>query len=215
MLRKILPVALLASASLASPSADATAVCQYLESQYPAYFAWDPKAKHPSVATNASVPIDDDKGNGNASVYNEINKDYWNNANSKLRAACAFFPGTADQVADAVKQLGKYPTAPYGLKSGGHQPAPGFSATEDGVLISFEPNMAATVRTEDGNHFWVGPGARWGDVYNVSGETNQIVVGGRLANIGVGGFTLGGGLSYYSAQYVRFTLVLYTTEIFC
>ena len=45
MLRKVLPVALLASASLASPSADATAVCQYLESQYPAYFAWDPKAK--------------------------------------------------------------------------------------------------------------------------------------------------------------------------
>jgi hypothetical protein len=214
MLLRILPAALLASVSLASPSADVTAVCQYLESQYPAYFAWDPKAKHPSAASNASMPVDDNKGNGNASVYNEINRDYWNNANSKLRAACAFFPGNADQVADAVKQLGKYLAAPYGLKSGGHQPAPGFSATDHGVLISFEPNMAATTRTEDGQHFWVGPGARWGDVYNVTGETNQVVVGGRLANIGVGGFTLGGGLSYYSAQYVRLPLICTTVEIF-
>jgi len=214
MLLKLLPAVLLASVSLASPAADVTAVCQYLEAQYPAYFAWDPKAKHPTAASNASMPIDDDKGAGNASVYNEINKDYWNNANSKLRAACTFFPGNADQVADAVKQLNKYPAAPFGLKSGGHQPAPGFSATDHGVLISFEPNMAATTRTEDGKHFWVGPGARWGDVYNVTGETNQVVVGGRLANIGVGGFILGGGLSYHSAQYVRRPHIPRTIEIF-
>ena len=215
MLLKMLPAALLAGSSLAAPSADVTAVCQYLESQYPAYFAWDPKIKAPPAAANASVPNDNDKANGNTSVYNDINKDYWNVANSHLRASCAFFPGNADQVADVVKQLGRYPAAPFGLKSGGHQPAPGFSATDAGVLISFEPNMAATTRSEDGKHFWVGPGARWGDVYNVTAETNQVAVGGRLANIGVGGFILGGGLSYYSAQYVRLPPFLFTTEMFC
>lgn len=86
-------------------------------------------------------------------------------------------------------------------QGGGHNPAPGFSATKDGVLISFETNLANTVRTSDGSHFVVGAGARWGDVYKVTGNTNQIVVGGRLGDIGVAGFTLGGGLSYYSAQY--------------
>ena len=72
-----------------------------------------------------------------------------------------------------------------------------------GVMISFEPNVSATVRTNDGKHFWVGPGARWGDAYDVTGQTNQVVVRGRLGHIGVGGFVLGGGLSFYSAQYIR------------
>lgn len=134
---------------------------------------------------------------------------YWNNQNSyDYRAACAFFPESAEQVSTAVVQLNKYPSVKFGLKSGGHNPAPGFSAVADGVLISFEPNLASTVRTADGNHFIVGPGARWGDVYKVAGETNQIAVGGRLAHIGVGGFALGGGLSYYSAQYVCWHLKL-------
>lgn len=128
---------------------------------------------------------------------------YWNNVNSyDYRAACAFFPENAQQVSDAVKQLNKYPSVQFALKSGGHQPAPGFSAVSEGVLISMEPNLASTVRTDDGKHFIVGTGARWGDVYQVTGQTNEVVVGGRLAHIGVGGLTLGGGLSYYSSQYV-------------
>lgn len=200
MLLKILSVASLIGSSLAAPSADVTAVCQYLESHYPAYFAWDPTQHIPSI---------------NASVYNDINKSYWNVVNSDLRASCAFFPETVDQVADVVKQLGKHPDAPFALKSGGHQPAPGFSAIEDGVLISFEPNLNHVTRSEGGKHFFVGPGARWGDVYEVTGRTKQVVVGGRLANIGVGGYTLGGGLSYHSAQYVCLPLVPYTIEIFC
>jgi len=134
-------------------------------------------------------------------VYNNINSIYWNAANSKNRAACAFFPGSAEHVSDAVKELNKYPSVPFALKSGGHQPAVGFSSTDGGVIISFEPNLNSTVRTADGKHFVVGMGARWGDVYNVTGQTNQVVVGGRLAHIGVGGLTLGGGLSYYSSQY--------------
>ena len=73
-------------------------------------------------------------------------------------------------------------------------------------MISFEPNVSATVRTDDGKHFWVGPGARWGDAYNVTGQTNQVVVRGRLGHIAVGGFVLGGGLSFYSAQYIRHIL---------
>jgi hypothetical protein len=177
-----------ASAAAASVTNDTLTVCKYLQGKYPNYFAWDPLGPKGFGAANASV-------------YNDINSVYWNAANSKLRAACAFFPGNAQQVSDAIITLNKYPSVRFALKSGGHQPAPGFSATDGGVLISFEPNLASTVRSEDGKHFYVGPGARWGDVYNVTGRTNQIVVGGRLAHIGVAGLTLGGGLSYYSAQY--------------
>lgn len=184
-------LAALAGSALAAGNADTTAVCNYLESKYSSYFAWDPSSTQGIKDSN------------NATVYNEINTVWWNHANSLLRSSCAFFPANAEMVSDAVKQLNKYPQAQFALKSGGHQPAPGFSATDGGVMISFEPNMNATVRTEDGKHFWVGPGARWGDAYNVTGKTNQVVVGGRLGHIGVGGFVLGGGLSFYSAQYVR------------
>lgn len=180
---------LLAGLAAAAPGNDTTKVCSYLYTKYPQYLAWDTQGPYANQSAT------------NASIYDEINGVWWNKANSKLRSACAFFPANAEQVSDAVKELNKYPTVSFALKSGGHQPAPGFSATDGGVMISFEPNMNATVRSGDGKHFLVGPGARWGDVYNVTGRTDQVVVGGRLGHIGVGGFVLGGGLSYYSAQY--------------
>ena len=181
--------ALVAFASAAVTS-DTIAVCNHLFQTYPKYLAWDPLGPH-ALQTIF-----------NASVYNQINTDYWNLQNSNYRAACAFFPTNAEQVSDAVHQLNKYPSVRFALKSGGHNPAPGFSSTDGGVMISFEPNLASTVRSPDGTHFVVGMGARWGDVYKVAGLTNQVVVGGRLADIGVGGFVLGGGLSYLSSQYV-------------
>ncbi|KAK4500372.1 hypothetical protein PRZ48_008561 [Zasmidium cellare] len=182
----------LVALATAAPNADTVKVCDYLHKTYPKFMAYD------TLGAEALQSA------ANASVYTQINTDYWNNQNSyQFRAACAFFPANAAQVSDVVKQLNKYPTAPFGLKSAGHQPAPGFSSVKDGVLIAFEPNLGKTVtqRTADGKHYIIGPGARWGDVYQYTGQNNEIVVGGRLAHIGVGGLTLGGGLSYYSAQY--------------
>lgn len=180
---------LLALAS-AAPSPDTLKVCDYLYEKYPNYIAYDPLGAS-GLKTAA-----------NASLWTQTNTVYWNNQNSyAFRSACTFFPGTAQHVSDAITQLNKYPSVKFALKGGGHQPAPGFSSVSQGVLMAFEVNLASTTRTSDGKHFIVGPGGRWGDVYKEAGKTNQIVVGGRLAHIGVGGFVLGGGLSYYSAQY--------------
>lgn len=38
----------------------------------------------------------------------------------------------------------------------------------------------------------VGPGNRWGDVYEELEPHNLTIVGGRVSSVGVGGFTLGG-----------------------
>ncbi|EAW20769.1 FAD-binding oxidoreductase [Aspergillus fischeri NRRL 181] len=57
-------------------------------------------------------------------------------------------------------------------------------ATNGGVLISFNENLSSVTRSADGESFKVGPGARLGDVYEVTAKTNQVVVGGRVANIG-------------------------------
>ncbi|OQO03643.1 hypothetical protein B0A48_10308 [Cryoendolithus antarcticus] len=189
MLPSIVFASIVALAS-AAPSVDTLAVCNYLYKSYPQYVAYDPQGVN-GLRTLA-----------NASLWTQTNTVYWNNQNSyAFRSACTFFPKTAEQVSDVVKQLNRYPSVKFAIKGGGHQPAPGFSSTSDGVLLAFEVNLASAIRTPDGKHFIVGPGGRWGDIYKKTGETNQIVVGGRLAHIGVGGFALGGGLSYYSAQY--------------
>ncbi|PYH89375.1 FAD-binding domain-containing protein [Aspergillus ellipticus CBS 707.79] len=179
----------LAGGALAAPNADAVSVCQFLHSSYPQYTVWDPSG------SNGLETF------WNQSYYSTTVQHYWNGVNAKNRPACAFFPANAQQVSAAVQQLNQHANAPYALKSGGHNFNAGFSSTNGGVLISFNENLGSTVQNPDGNTFDVGPGARWGDVYEVTEKSNQVVVGGRLGNIGVAGYTLGGGLSYYSAQY--------------
>lgn len=134
----------------AVPTLDTLRVCDQLYKQYPDYMAYDP------LGPEAIKTVK------NAHIYKLINTVYWNDQNSyAFRAACAFFPQDAEQVSGVVRLLNQFPDVPYAMKSGGHNPAPGFSAVRQGVLISFEPNLAGTVRTQDGKHFIVGPGARW------------------------------------------------------
>jgi len=47
----------------------------------------------------------------------------------------------------------------------------------------------------------LGPGNRWKDVYSHLDPLGLSVIGGRVADIGVGGLTLGGGVSFYSGRY--------------
>lgn len=171
----------------AGPIADDTAaVCNYLSASYPDHMSWDPESH---------------AGAADANQYNFAVQHYWNSANADNRPLCVFFPSTSAAVSDAVKQLNQHPRAKFALKSGGHNFNKGISSVDGGVLLSFNENLSSVTRSADGESFEVGPGARWGDAYKETSKTNQIVVGGRLANIGVGGFVLGGGLSYYSAQY--------------
>jgi hypothetical protein len=49
----------------------------------------------------------------------------------------------------------------------------------------------------------IGPGHRWGDAYIYLNETQtgKMVVGGRYAPVGVPGYLLGGGMSFFSYEY--------------
>jgi FAD/FMN-containing dehydrogenase len=46
----------------------------------------------------------------------------------------------------------------------------------------------------------IGAGNRWGEVYSVLDQMGLSVVGGRVTGIGVGGLTLGGGVSFFSGR---------------
>jgi FAD/FMN-containing dehydrogenase len=55
--------------------------------------------------------------------------------------------------------------------------------------------------SEDKSLLSVGTGNRWANVYSFLDGTGITVIGGRVAGVGVGGFTLGGGISYFSGKY--------------
>lgn len=181
---------LLASPVLSAVSADTNSVCKAIYTKYPSRFAWDP------LGPNGAQTL------ANSSLYSDTLHDYWNQDNADNRAACMFFPASADEVSFAVKQLNKYTSVAYALKSGGHNPNKGFSSVNQGVLISFRPNLASTAISADRNTADVGPGSRWDEALTVLDPYGKAIIGGRLGHVGVGGYILGGGLSFLTSQYV-------------
>lgn len=81
----------------------------------------------------------------------------------------------------------------FAVKSGGHGMNRGASNIEDGVLIDLGRMNKLDV-SEDEATVSIGTGARWGDVYLALQERGLVVVGGRVASVGVGGLILGGTL---------------------
>lgn len=69
-----------------------------------------------------------------------------------------------------------------------------------GILIS-STNLKTLKLSEDKSTLSVGPGHRWGDAYTYLNGTGKMVVGGRYAPVGVPGYLLGGGMSFFSYEY--------------
>lgn len=123
---------------------------------------------------------------------------YWCN-NAKLRPACIFQPLSAAEIAKAVTALARS-RQPFAVRAGGHTNWAGSNNITDGVTIdlgllkstSYDP-ATETAHLE--------PGAKWKDVYAELEKYGRVVAGGREAEVGVGGFLLGGGSTFYTSRY--------------
>lgn len=173
-------------------SPNAQSVCDEIHSFAPSHLAYAPSSSSAHLNSQDLTQL-----------YHNASTAYWNAANDDDVPACAFFPSSAQEVSAAIIALNKYPGVPFALKSGGHTSNRGYSSTNGGVLISFRPNLQGTQLSADGQTAEVGPGSRWGEVMSVLDKSNKCVVGGRIADVGVGGLTLQGGISYLTAQHVR------------
>ncbi|EHA19834.1 hypothetical protein ASPNIDRAFT_123216, partial [Aspergillus niger ATCC 1015] len=103
----------------------------------------------------------------------------------------------------------------FAIRSGGHNSFGGASNIHNGVTIdlralnTIQVQEAPTENDEDesaqnkeAQHtVFVGAGATWGEVYALLDPLGLSVAGGRAAQVGVGGLTLGGGISYFSPRY--------------
>ncbi|CAO2657439.1 Nn.00g035650.m01.CDS01 [Neocucurbitaria sp. VM-36] len=143
---------------------------------------------------------------------------YWSTGCGALKPSCILYPKTADEVAVIVQVLHDN-NETFAVKSGGHNPNEGFASIQGGPLISTKElnevlfdSASMTVR--------VGPGNDWEDIHKALQDTGVTVVGGRIGEVGVGGYIVGGGLSFLSAEYgwaannvVEFEVVLANASI--
>jgi FAD/FMN-containing dehydrogenase len=88
----------------------------------------------------------------------------------------------------------------FAVKSGGHGAFVGASNINGGVAIDLL-NMNSITVSADQTQASYGAGNRWIDVYTKLESMGLAVIGGRVADIGVGGLTLGGGISFFSGRF--------------
>lgn len=88
----------------------------------------------------------------------------------------------------------------FAVKSGGHGAFSGASNIQDGVTIDLF-NLNSVSLSADKTTATVGTGNTWFNVYSQLTPKGYTVIGGRVSPIGVGGLTLGGGMSFFSARY--------------
>ena len=144
-------------------------------------------------------------------AFVESMKAYWAQQECEVVPECVCRPHDTLQLSTAVKILKRHydqsrkegdPKAGgwFAIRSGGHSPIPGAASIKGGVLIDLSLFCEVTP-SADSKSIVVGTGARWADVSNVLDEKGLAMVGGRNSAVGVGGLTLGGGLSFFSPRY--------------
>ncbi|KAL2833613.1 putative oxidoreductase [Aspergillus pseudoustus] len=141
-------------------------------------------------------------------TYNTSISSYFTQQNAQLHPSCIVTPTSASDVSIILKTLtsqnqihhGKKPTCPFALRSGGHAFNTAFNnINSDGITIDLS-NLSSITLSADRAIASIGPGATWGDVYTLLDPLDLTVPGGRAAQVGVGGLTLGGGISYFSPR---------------
>ncbi|PYH43912.1 FAD-binding oxidoreductase [Aspergillus saccharolyticus JOP 1030-1] len=114
--------------------------------------------------------------------------------------SCAILPRSDSEVSQTLVILAFF-KAPFAVRSGGHSPNPGFAGVDrPGILIDLQRLNEITL-SPDQSVLSLGPGARWGEVYQALDSTGLTVMGGRIEDVGVGGLLLGGGYFHFSGQY--------------
>ncbi|KAF2872236.1 hypothetical protein BDV95DRAFT_492280 [Massariosphaeria phaeospora] len=129
-------------------------------------------------------------------TYEEEKQENWSTT-CWLPAACFLNVRNALEVSIALG-LVVFTQTPFAVRSGGHNPSPGFgSIDQSGVLIDLGAMDSAWI-SADKSIASVGPGATWENIYDYVEQHQLTVAGGRAAGVGAGGLVLGGGMSHFS-----------------
>ncbi|KAK7941415.1 FAD binding domain-containing protein [Apiospora aurea] len=132
--------------------------------------------------------------------YTNEQQEYWSAAcTNQLKPSCILFPKSPSEV-QAIVSILRDNNETFAVKSGGHNPNNYFASVDGGPLISTK-HLDEVIFDKASETVRVGPGNRWEDVAKKLDGTGYSAVGGRIGNVGVGGYLLGGGLSFMSTEY--------------
>ncbi|KAL4971420.1 hypothetical protein BDW66DRAFT_163717 [Aspergillus desertorum] len=131
--------------------------------------------------------------------YETARKGFWAAEQSRCTPYCIIQPFNAEDVAKAICAVGRT-GCPFGIKSGGHGRCEGESSISAGVLFDLK-TLDQVELSEDQKTCRVGPGNTWAKVYGLLNPQGLTVVGGRASSVGVGGFCLSGGISFFSNRH--------------
>ena len=153
---------------------------------------------------------------------------YWAKQEWETTPACIVRPSNVQQLSEAIGVLKQehdihvergQTKELFAIRGGGHSAVLGAASIKGGILIDLG-GLNEVTPSKDGASVAIEAGARWLDVYTVLDAKGLAVVGGRNCHVGVGGLTLGGGLSSFSPQYglvcsnvVSYEVVLATGSI--
>ncbi|KFY44782.1 hypothetical protein V494_01307 [Pseudogymnoascus sp. VKM F-4513 (FW-928)] len=148
-----------------------------------------------SIGSKVSLP--------NTAPYNASIGSFWSEQNNEVKPACVVLPTSTKDVKDAVGLLSALSLGggcQFAVRSGGHTPWAGSATIQDGIDIDLSALNQVTP-SADKKTVSIGPGNRWIDVYKKLDPLGLGVSGGRVASVGVGGLTTGGGMSFFAPRY--------------
>jgi FAD/FMN-containing dehydrogenase len=147
-------------------------------------------------------------------VFKRLVNTHWAQQECEAAPACIVQPHNAHEVSRTLKTLkaefdrrlissgdlksGRDPL--FAIRSGGHSPVAGAASIRGGVLIDMS-HLNEIIPSQDSTSVMVGAGCKWKHVSEVLGQQGLAVVGARNSAVGVGGATLGGGLSFFSPRF--------------
>lgn len=132
-------------------------------------------------------------------LYNATETSYWSTQEASLMPACVVLPQTSADVAAFISTVSGIANCSFAIKTQGHAPAAGAANINGGVTLDLSSLNNTDIST-DNSTARVGAGSSWSNVYDTLQPHNKTVAGGRNGAVGVGGLTIGGGISYYSPQ---------------
>ncbi|MCJ1313532.1 hypothetical protein MMC25_007211 [Agyrium rufum] len=133
-------------------------------------------------------------------AYRHISDSYWSAQQEvDYQPTCYLRPRSPQRLAEMVRRIVNE-RVPFAIKSGGHSFRHGASnINESGIAIDMSL-INQIIVSQDERSVTVGVGAKWQDVYRLLEKRDLTVAGARAGGVGVGGFLLGGGVSWYANE---------------
>lgn len=129
----------------------------------------------------------------------DTNFTIWDQKQLQTVYVCRVEPASSEEVS-RVLQILVDSWCKFAVKCGGHSRYPDDSVSVGGVTVDLGL-INSTVVSVDNTTARIGGGALTRQVFAALDPYGLAYVGGRVGQVGIGGFTLGGGTSVLSAKY--------------